>query len=132
MSKTDDDIKTVKGIYAAFLGGDFEKWLSFFDENSVLWEAQSLPYGGTFRGSKAIKDAILRMVACWDDVKLDVTDILANEHRVIAYGTFSGTGKATGKRASFPITEMWVISKGKVAEIVAIYADTALALSVLK
>jgi len=44
----------------------------------------------------------------------------------IAYGVFNATSKATGKKVSVPLAEMWRFKDGKVEEMLAIYGDTAL------
>ena len=129
--KADENRATLEAVYAAFFRGDLEGWLSFFDESSVFWEADSLPYGGVARGREGARATVMKMVDSWDDVAFDVEEMVASEQRVIAYGTFTGTGKATGKRVSFPLAEMWMFRNGKVAELKAIYGDTALAAAAL-
>jgi len=126
MTQADQNRKTLHDIYGAFFSGDLEAWLSFFTEDSVFWEAESLPYGGVAKGVEQVRATVMKMIECWDDVSFDVDDVLANDQRVIAYGTFNATAKATGEKVSVPLAEMWRFRDGKVEEIVAIYGDTAL------
>ena len=113
MSKEDEDRRTLDEIYAAFFSGDLDRWLSFWTEESIIWEAESLPYGGTYRGLEQIKK------------------LAESDERLMAYGTWNGTGQKTGKRVTFPFAEIWVLKDGKVIEVVPIYSDTALINSVL-
>jgi len=55
--------QVVDDAYAALFGRcDLDGFLADFDENSVFIEAESLPYGGTFRGRDAIKAASKRVL----------------------------------------------------------------------
>lgn len=131
MSKEDEDRSTLDEIYAAFFSGDLDRWLSFWTEESIIWEAESLPYGGTYRGLEQIKKLAEKMGSLWTDLNLEIHEILGSDERLMAYGTWNGTGQKTGKRVTFPFAEMWVLKDGKVIEVVPIYSDTALINSVL-
>lgn len=131
MSKEADDRKTLDQIYAAFFSGDLKRWLSFWTEESTIWEAESLPYGGTYRGLTEIESLAVKMGGLWTDLDLKIHEILGSDDRLMAYGTWNGTGEKTGVRVSFPFAEMWVFKDGKVVEVVPIYSDTALINSVL-
>ena len=71
------------------------------------------------------------MGSLWTDLNLEIHEILGSDERLMAYGTWNGTGQKTGKRVTFPFAEMWVLKDGKVIEVVPIYSDTALINSVL-
>ena len=45
MSNQEQNAATLEKIYAAFAIGDWESWKDHIDENSVLIEAETLPYG---------------------------------------------------------------------------------------
>ena len=57
MSKEARDRKRLDEIYGAFFAGEFENWMGYWDENSVIREAESLPYGGDHRGSRTNSSA---------------------------------------------------------------------------
>lgn len=131
MSKEAEDRETLDKLYAAFLAGDLEEWINFWTDESTMWEAESLPYGGTHKGRKQIRAAIDIMFSVWSDVDLDVIDTLGSDERLIMYGNFTGTGAKTGKTITFPFAEMWVFKDHKVLEVKPIYGDTVLINSVL-
>lgn len=114
----------VDEIYAAFGSGDLDKWLTFFDDESVLIEADSLPYGGRFKGREEIMSAINTIMATWDNFSYDVHEKYANETTAMVFGTISGTAKATGRKIKMPLVERWTIRDGKVDEVLPIYFDT--------
>ena len=69
------------------------------------------------------------MGSLWEDLDFQIHEILGSDSRLIAYGTWNGTGKRTG--VTVPFTEIWVFKDGRVAEVTPIYGDTALVNSVL-
>jgi ketosteroid isomerase-like protein len=122
----------VDDAYDALFGrGDLSGFLADFDENSVMIEAESLPYGGTFRGRDTIKAAIEQVFAYWRDFAYEVEAIADSELWVMAYGRFRATSVKTGKQLDIPLAEVWHIRDGKVMMISPIYSDTKLALNVL-
>lgn len=131
MSKEAEDRETLDQLYAVFLAGDLDEWINFWTDESTMWEADSLPYGGTHKGREQIRAAIDIMFEVWEDVDLDVIDIVGSDERLIMYGNFTGTGRKTGKTATFPFAEMWVFKDHKVLEVKPIYGDTVLINSVL-
>ena len=131
MSKETKDRATLDSLYEAFFSGDMESWLSFWNEESIIYEVESLPYGGMHKGLGAIKALAEKMGGLWEDLDLQIHEILGSDSRLIAYGTWNGTGKKSGRRITFPFAEVWVFKDGKVVEVTPIYGDTTLINSVL-
>jgi len=131
MSKEAKDREVLDKIYAAFFAGDMELWLTYWTEDSVLWEADSLPYGGGAKGLDAIQQTFKEMGEAWSEADLEIHDILGSDERLITYGTWTGTGAKTGKSVSFPFAEVWEFKDQKVAKVIPIYSDTVLINSVL-
>jgi ketosteroid isomerase-like protein len=130
------DWKTARQVvdeaYAAlFERGDLEGFLNDFDDNSTLIEADSLPYGGTFRGKDPIRTAIQNVFGYWKDFAYDIENVVYGEEYVIAYGRFSATSVKSGRKLDIPLAEAWRVREGRVAFVHPIYSDTKLALDVL-
>lgn len=124
--------QVVDDAYAAlFQRGDLDGFLADFDDSSVLAEANTLPYGGTFRGRDTIKAAIQRVFGYWDALSYDVEAIVDGDEYVIAYGRFRATAKATGKSIDIPLAEVWRIRGGKVELCSPLYSDTKATLDAL-
>ena len=131
MSKEARDRKTLDEIYGAFFSGEFENWMGYWDENSVIHEAESLPYGGDHKGPTQIRALAEKMDQLWAEFNVDFDDICGNDDRLVAFGTCNGVGRKTGKSIGFSFAEVWVFKGDKVVEVTPIYGDTALMCSVL-
>jgi ketosteroid isomerase-like protein len=103
------------------------------DENTVLREAPSLPYGGEYRGVAAMQRLAQRMRATWGrpgaDGKSDPTlhrevEYTVDGDMVCAHMMFSGTGEKTGKSFSFPVVEVFRFRAGVIVDITVFYFDT--------
>ncbi len=124
--------QVVEDAYAAlFQRGDLDGFLADFDENSELTEAESLPYGGTFRGREAIKAGIQNVFGYWNGLSFNTDAIVYGDEYVMAYGRFRATANATGKTLDIPLAEVWRIKNGKVLLCSPIYSDTKAALEAL-
>ena len=125
MSKIAENAATLDKIYAAFAVGDWESWKDHIDENSVLIEAESLPYGGRFKGMDIVK-GLEKIAHYWEDFDYQRHETYHGDTAIMVYGTMAATGKATGLRVSMPLAERWVLDGPIVREVTAIYGDTAL------
>lgn len=124
--------QVVDDAYAAlFKRNDLEGFLADFDDHSELTEAESLPYGGTFRGRSAIKAGIENVFGYWSAFSYDIESIVYGDEYVIAYGHFRATSSATGKAIDMPLAEVWRIQNGKVLLCSPIYSDTKAAIDAL-
>lgn len=117
--------ETMQKIYAAMMVGDMETVKSFVADDIVIHEAESLPYGGLYRGPSGV-DRLARLIyATWDDIDSQLIEVTAGGDRAVALMHFSAKGKRTGKSFSFPIAEAWRFNKeGKAIEWRPFYFDT--------
>ena len=79
MSSTKPAISVLKGMYAAeaeylAAGGPgsapFTPLASFFAPDVVLYQADSLPYGGAWRGHEGLEQFFLAMSRAWDTFEM--------------------------------------------------------------
>lgn len=127
-----EPVEIVKAAYAAMLDrGDLEGFLSFFTEDGVLLEAESLPYGGRYVGRDAIRDALVKIVETFSEFSFKPDVFATSGEWVIAYGTFAVTVRATGKQVTFPLAEATHVVDGKIKLINPVYSDTAAILAAL-
>ena len=126
-----DKMTIVRNAYASFLSGNIPGFLATFDDDSVLIEAASLPYGGEYRGRAAIGGLLADMAAAWDGIGFAIQEIVEGDRLVIAYGQFTAIGRATGKAIAFPIAEVWEFDGDKVKSLTPVYFDTVAALAAL-
>lgn len=115
--------KTIEAYRRAF-EGDWDGFCADFDENIQLFEADSLPYGGVYRGVEGAKRLFRSAMGAWDDFGFSVEQIAAAGDLVFIYVHMTGRGKKTGKSFSYPLTELWRFRDGKVVEFRPFYWDT--------
>lgn len=115
---------TTKKIYEAMFAGDMETVKSFVAPDILIHEAESLPYGGTYRGPGGVDRLAALVYATWDDMDSRLVEVTAGGEYAVALMHFSAKGRKTGKSFSFPITEVWRFRDGKAIEWRPIYFDT--------
>jgi len=122
---TPSAVKLVEDAYEVLLkNGNLDAFCDYFDDETVMHEATSLPYGGTYKGREAIKAGIQNVFGYFSAFGYDVHQITSGGDYVIAYGTFSATSAKSGKSVSFPLAEVWKIVDGRVKLVEPVYFDT--------
>ncbi len=117
--------ETIREAYRLFFAGDLDTMVTLLSPEIEVLQAAGLPYGGTYKGIDGFKEQVARILAFWEALSFDVSQLLASEDLVVAYGEWRGTVKVTGKTVRFPMTEVWHLDQGKVVRILPIYSDTA-------
>lgn len=128
---SDTRLEQVEKAYAGFRAGSLGDFLAPFDDDSVMIEASSLPYGGTYRGREAIGAALMQIVEVWTDLSYDIEEIIAGRNYVIAYGDLHVTARSTGRVMSFKLAEVWRFEGERLISLQPLYFDTADAISAL-
>ena len=123
----------VRRFYEALGRGDIPTILTVLDPNVEWTEAERFPYyGGTWHSPQAVIDNLLLPIARdWEDFSARVDDFVARDDRVVAFGTYSGTYRQTGRSMSAPFAHSWTIRDEKVSRF-AMYTDTAKVLEALR
>ena len=78
------NIEAVTRIYAAMAAGNPASAMAYFDQNVVLVEPESLPYGGTHRGLAELGAAIAEIMKYVDLAGLKLERIIADQATAIA------------------------------------------------
>ena len=82
---SEENVEIVRRMWAAFLAGDTQTALSFFDPD-VEWDGTNLPDGRIGTGHEAILDHIARWAAVWDDWSLEIERVVeAGSDQVILF-----------------------------------------------
>jgi len=66
-------------VYAAADAGDWDKVESLIHPDFVLYEANSLPFAGEWRGKDALQRCAAAMYGTWADTKLEMIDCTGGE-----------------------------------------------------
>lgn len=110
------NLDIVKSTYEGETSQENGKKLQTFMTNDTLWtEAAGFPYAGTYQGFEQVeKNVFMRLGSEWLDYKFEVEEYVAVGDKVFAYGTYSGTYKATGKSFNARVAHLWKLKDGKI------------------
>jgi ketosteroid isomerase-like protein len=119
-----DRIQTIQNVYSAFAAGDASSLQELLAETHWI-EAQGMPYGGIYHGFGEIAANVFRPITT--DVQGFTAKpdeiIPAGEDRVLALGTYRGTG--AGGEVATPFAHLWTVHDGRITNFVQ-YVDTHL------
>lgn len=101
---------TYEGKNSEENGNNLQKHLA----KDVIWtEANGFPYAGTYIGFNDIfKNVFSRLATEWIDYTFTPEDYIADNNKVVAYGTYSGTYKANNKSFSARVAHIWKLKNG--------------------
>lgn len=119
-----DRLGTIESLYSAFASGDGARLAELLADTHWT-EAPGMPYGGVYRGFSEIASNVFGPIS--SDVQGFTAKpdeiIPAGEDRVLAIGTYRGTG-AQGEVAA-PFAHLWTVRDGQITHFVQ-FADTHL------
>jgi ketosteroid isomerase-like protein len=116
--------ETVNQLYSAFANGDAARLQELLADTHWV-EAAGMPYGGTYRGFAEVAENVFGPIM--NDVEGFTAKpdeiIPAGEDRVVATGTYRGSGSAG--EVAVPFAHLWTVRDGRVTNFIQ-YADTHL------
>lgn len=115
----------VQAVYAHAGAGDWEACEACLSPDLLIFEADGLPYAGTFRGRDALQRLHGQVMAHWADPRIDFHAMTAGDGHVVSLVTFHLTSRMTGKSVAMPLAEVFRIEAGLVTEIRPFYFDPA-------
>ena len=124
-------LQTIRDHYAASARGDLAGMLAPLSPDVSWTEMAGFPYAGTYVGPEAVKAQVFdRINADWDDYRAVPETFLSDGYDVVAFGTYSGTYRATGKAMVARFVHHWVFANGVVVRFEQ-YTDTHLVVSAI-
>lgn len=107
--KTMTNLEIIKSTYEGKTSEENGQNLAKYVAEDVSWtEAKGFPYAGTYIGLDNItKNVFSRLGSEWIDYKFTPEDYVASDNKVIAYGTYTGTYKITGKSFTARVAHVW-------------------------
>jgi len=128
----DNNLQLMRQGYGYFAEGNIPAVLEIFDPDIEWTEAEGFPYGGTYRGPKAISEQVfMKLGTEWDGFTVKPIEFIDAGERIVVLGQYSGTFKETGKSFKAEFAHVWTIRDGKAVKFVQ-YADTALVQEALR
>ena len=120
----EENLAIIKKIYEAMFVGNMQAMEPYLDPDINVYEADSLPYGGSYRGVAGVARLSKLIYETWDDMDFKSEGFTVGGDRAVALLHFSAKGKKTGKSFSFPVAEVWRFKDGKAIEWRPFYYDT--------
>lgn len=110
-----DELTTVKRFYDLLAAGDGAAALSLRHPEIEWTEAERTPYfAGPMHGVDAVVRGLFEPLARdFDGFTITPSDFLHEGSRVVSFGRYSGTAKASGKVMSAPFGHLWTIVDGR-------------------
>lgn len=110
------NLEIIKSTYEGKTSEENGKNLAKYVADEISWtEAKGFPYAGTYIGlENVIKNVFSRLGSEWIDYKFTPEDYVASDNKVVAYGTYLGTYKLTGKVFSARVAHLWKLRDGKI------------------
>lgn len=110
------NLEIVKSTYEGKTSEENGKNLAKHVADNLSWtEAKGFPYAGTYIGlDEVTKNVFSRLGSEWIDYKFTPEDYVANDDKVVAYGTYSGTYKITGKPFSARVAHVWKLKDSRI------------------
>ena len=110
------NLEIIKSTYEGRTSEENGKNLAKYAADNISWtEAKGFPYGGTYIGiDNVTKNVFSRLGSEWIDYKFTPEDYVANEDKVTAYGTYTGTYKITGKSFAARVAHVWKLKDSKI------------------
>ncbi|MDO6439908.1 nuclear transport factor 2 family protein [Cyclobacterium sp. 1_MG-2023] len=110
------NLEIIKSTYEGNTSEENGKNLAKYVAENISWtEAKGFPYAGTYIGLESVTENVFKRLGSeWIDYKFSPEDYIANEDKVVAYGTYSGTYKKTNKHFGARVAHLWKLNNGKI------------------
>lgn len=110
------NLEIVKSTYEGKTSEENGKNLAKYVADDISWtEAKGFPYAGTYIGlDEVTKNVFSRLGSEWIDYKFTPEDYVASDDKVVAYGTYTGTYKITGKPFSARVAHIWKLKNSRI------------------
>ncbi|MEO6850839.1 MAG: nuclear transport factor 2 family protein [Mucilaginibacter sp.] len=110
------NLEIIKSTYEGKTSEENGKNLIKYAAEDLSWtEAKGFPYAGTYIGLENVtKNVFSRLGSEWIDYKFIPEDYVASDDKVVAYGTYTGIYKITGKPVEARVAHVWKLKYGKI------------------
>jgi ketosteroid isomerase-like protein len=110
------NLEIIKSTYEGMTSEENGKNLAKYVAENISWtEAKGFPYAGTYIGLESVtKNVFSRLGSEWINYKFTPEDYVAADDKVVAYGTYTGTYKLTGKSFVARVAHIWKLKEGRI------------------
>ena len=90
MTSTNRSVDAVRRHYDAFARGDMDAFLATYAEDAVVEHAESLPFGGAYRGRDEIGRLVRAFEERWPEAEVTPVQVAASEAWVLVLTRYRG------------------------------------------
>ena len=132
-SKEGESIQIVKEFYEALRAGDVNRALAVLSPDLEWTEAEGFPYySGTWNSPRAVAEKLLIPLSKdWSTFSVTPHEFLAQDERVVSFGTYTGIYRDTNRSMSAPFAHRWVVHGSKIVRF-NMYTDTVKVLAAMR
>jgi ketosteroid isomerase-like protein len=124
-----ENVETVRRMYAAFNGGDEEALVNLADPEIVI-DASRLTFNpDVYVGMQGLRDISAGMNEVWEEIRFEVVDFVEMGERVVVVERLIGKGRGSGIEVAQSWGAIWTVRDGRVTRIELGYADREAALA---
>jgi uncharacterized protein len=126
---SEENMETVRRLFKAVEDRDLPGVLAAYDENVVIREAESLPYGGEFHGHEGAQRHALGAFEVWENLQpqsqrmLNARFLDAGDDYVIVLWRERGVN-SDGEKFDAPVVSVYKMRGSKILESQMFHADT--------
>jgi ketosteroid isomerase-like protein len=121
---TGKNAATLRAFVDLLSGGDADRAFKLLHPDVVVYEADALPYSGTYHGVEGFGQMMEGLSRAFD-LQVNKYEVLDAGDTVIARMDISLTARSSGRSVSMPIVELYRFTDGLISEVDIFYKDTA-------
>jgi ketosteroid isomerase-like protein len=124
---SEDNRKTIEGLYEAFGRGDIPFILGALDSQVEWWEAENFIYAdkNPYVGPQAVLEGVFgRIAAEWEWFTVTPKEVLDAGASVVGHGYYAGKYRQTGREVRAQFAHIFTFKDGRVSKFQQ-YTDTA-------
>ena len=108
------NLDIIKSTYEGKTSEENGRNLAKYVADDIRWtETKGFIYAGTYIGLKdIIKNVFSRLESEWINYKFIPEHYVASDDKVVAYGTYTGSYKKTGKALEARVAHVWQLKNG--------------------
>jgi ketosteroid isomerase-like protein len=130
MTQTTTPAAVIGSVYDAFTRGDIPHILSLVAANAPWRQAETLPWGGDYRGPEGAAEFFRKLDATMETLSFEARENVEHGDEIFSFGVYSARSRATGRTASAEWMFRWRVQDGKIVSWQS-YIDSAALLAAL-
>jgi uncharacterized protein len=113
------DVEVVRSAYEAWNRGDLEAAAELLSPDIEWRLPANLPDPETWRGSEEVREGLARFLGSWEDLQVDVQELIDAGERVVALVRFRGRAALTGLalEGAAVDAQIWTLRDGKAVRV---------------